>query len=43
MKVFFNDNTINTMNYLMGKNNQKLILGGILIEVILVNTNNILV
>jgi hypothetical protein len=43
MKVFLNDNTINTMNNLMGQNNQKLIMGGILIEVILVNTNNILV
>jgi hypothetical protein len=30
MKVFFNDNTINTMNYLVGQNNQKLIMGGIL-------------
>jgi hypothetical protein len=32
MKVVFDSSTINIMNYLIGQNNQKLIMGGILIK-----------
>jgi hypothetical protein len=43
MTLFFYDNIVNTMNYLPRKNNQKLILRGILMKVILLTRNNILV
>jgi hypothetical protein len=43
MKVFSDDSLINIMNYLMGQNNQKLIMGGILIKIILITKNNILI
>jgi hypothetical protein len=37
VKVCFDDNTMNTVNYIHGQNNQKLILEGILIKIILIN------
>jgi len=41
--MFSNNNIINTMNYLHGTNNQKLILQGFIIKVILVIKKNSLV
>jgi hypothetical protein len=42
MKMFFDSSIISTMNY-MGHNHYKLIMGGILIEVTLVNRSNTIV
>jgi hypothetical protein len=41
--MFFDGSIVNIVNYFMEQNNQKLILKGIIIKVILIIRNNILI